>query len=60
MLCRNLVSYESSIADESGAKLLTCSLVHEHEMDFATGDDIRGTARRLAAHSRSDAVETFR
>ena len=59
MLCRNLVSETSELTDEDGAKILTCSLVHEDDMDFATSDDIRGAVRRLAGHADSDTKAMF-
>ena len=48
MLCRNLYSESSGLVDEDGSDMLTCSLLHEGELDFATDEDIRGSARRLA------------
>lgn len=51
MLCLNLYSKKSEIVDENGENLLTCTLVHEDELHFASDDDIRGAVRRLAAKS---------
>jgi hypothetical protein len=49
MLCRNLMSVKSKLVDEDGNNLLTCSIIHEDDLDFATDDDIKGTVARLAA-----------
>jgi hypothetical protein len=49
MLCRNLVSVKSKVVDEDGSQLLTCSVVFEEDLDFATDKDLRGTISRLAA-----------
>jgi hypothetical protein len=49
MLCRNLMSVKSNLVDEDGENLLTCSIVFEEELDFATDSDIKGTVARLAA-----------
>ena len=51
ILCRNLFATASGIADEEGADMLTCNLLHEGDLDMATDDDIRGTVRRLAARA---------
>ena len=49
MLCRNLLSKASRLVDEDGDDVLTCSLIHESELDFASDSDVRGSVRRLAA-----------
>jgi hypothetical protein len=49
MLCRNLVSVKSQVVDEDGSNLLTCSVVFEKDLDFASDEDILGTISRLAA-----------
>ena len=49
MLCRNLMSVKSDLVASDGTKLLTCSLVFEKSLDFATSDDIFGSVKRLAA-----------
>ena len=49
MLCRNLMSEKSNLVGEDGEDILTCSIVHEADLDFATDDDIKGTVARLAA-----------
>jgi hypothetical protein len=59
MLCRNLYSTKSEIVDEDGSNLLTCSLIHESELDFATDEDIRGSVRRLAAKHASEPPAVF-
>lgn len=60
LLCRNLVSEKSEVICEDGTNLLTCSIIHEHELDFATDADIRGSVRRLAALKVTDAIGVFR
>lgn len=59
MLCRNLMSEDSGLVDEDGTNLLTCTLVHESELDFATDADIRGSVRRLAARHGQDTQAIF-
>lgn len=59
MLCRNLVSKESDIVAEDGTNLLTCSLIHEHELDMATDADIREAVQRLAAFKETDTAVMF-
>lgn len=59
MLCLNLYSSKSQIVDEDGEDMLTCSLVHEHELHFATDEDVRGAVRRLAAFKVTDPPRTF-
>ena len=49
-LCRNLFAITTAVADEeTGETLLAASLIFEHELDFATDSDIRGTMARLVA-----------
>ena len=60
MLCSNLVSVSSGLVDESGDDILTCSLVFENQLRFASDDDVKGTIRRLRAHTRSDSAKTFK
>ena len=48
MECRNLVATETRLATDAGAWLFKCSLIHEHDMDFATDDDVKGSVARLA------------
>ena len=50
MLCLNLRTSESEIVDEDGRNLLVCSAIHEHELVFATDQDIRGAVNRLSTH----------
>jgi len=59
MLCKNLYSEASELVDEDGDDLLTCTLVHEAELDFATDADIKGAVRRLAAHATTDPAAIF-
>ena len=59
MLCRNLVSVDSGLTDEDGGQMLSCSLLHDAELDPATDDDIRGSVRRLAAHAATDSAVMF-
>lgn len=57
MLCRNLLSRRSTVLGEDGNPLLTCSVIFESELDFATDADIRGTLLRLAEdHGRVTAT----
>ena len=49
MICRNLHSIKSAVVGEDGSNLLTCRFVNEAEIEFATGAEIRGSVRRLAA-----------
>ena len=60
MLCRNLVSEKSELVDEDGTDLLTCSIIHESDIDFANDADIRGSVRRLAAHRLTDSNPIFK
>lgn len=59
MLCRNLYSESSELADEDGSDLLTCSLIYESQLDFATDEDIRSSVRRLAARRATETTVTF-
>jgi len=49
-ICRNLIAHASAIKDEEGAAILTSSIIHEEELDFATDDDVRESVMRLAQH----------
>jgi len=60
MLCSNLVSVSSGLVDEDGDDILTCSLVFEDQLRFASDDDVNGTIRRLKAHKRSDSAKVFK
>ena len=60
MLCRNLHTEKSAVVGEDGTNLLTCSLIHEADLDFATADDIRGSARRLAGWRGHESAGDFR
>jgi hypothetical protein len=60
MLCRNLYSRESELVDEDGTNLLTCSLIFEADLDFATDGDIRGSVRRLATSYATDPTPIFK
>lgn len=59
MLCRNLYSEKSELTAEDGSKMLTCTLIHESDLDFATDDDIRGSVRRLADSRATDSKQMF-
>ena len=50
MCCKNLYTATSEIAngEDDEENILTCSLLKERDLDFATDEDIRGTVRRLA------------
>ena len=60
MLCRNLYSRASGVTEEDGTEMLTCSIVRECELDFATDDEIRGSVRRLAAMKGQVSSEEFK
>ena len=45
LICRNRLTIESELCEE--ADELTCNLVFEEETDFATDEDIRGTAQHI-------------
>ena len=60
MLCRNAFSEKSELVDEDGTELLTCSIIDEEVLSFATNDDIRGAVRRLAAFQETDSVGDFK
>jgi hypothetical protein len=60
MLCRNLYSEASGLVDEDGSDMLTCSLLHENELDFANDEDIRGSVRRLAEKRHTASAEDFK
>ena len=60
MFCRNLVSQKSDLVDEDdGDELLTCSVIHDRDLDFATDEDIKDTCRRLAACQHTLSREHF-
>lgn len=59
MLCRNLFSEKSGLADEDGNDMLTCNLIHENELDMATDADIFGSVRRLAARFGEEPTAMF-
>ena len=50
----------SDLVDADGSDMLTCSLMFEHELDFATDDDIHGAVRRLAAKEGTCSKAEFR
>jgi hypothetical protein len=60
MLCRNLYTQKSQLVAEDGSHMLTCSLIHEADLDFATDDDIRGSVRRLAVRHATDSNVVFK
>ena len=60
MLCRNLVSVASGLVDDAGDETLTCSLVFEDDLQFATDDDVTGSITRLKAHRNTDTVGEFK
>ena len=47
LLCTNLVSAKSGLADQDGEDLLTCSSYSLNEIVLATDSDIAGTCQRL-------------
>ena len=60
VLCSNLYSEKSGIIDEDGTDHLTCEIVHESDLHFASDSDIKGAVARLDAYSRTDDVESFK
>jgi hypothetical protein len=60
VLCSNLYSEKSGIIDEDGTDHLTCEIVHEADLHFASDSDIKGAVARLDAYSRTDDVESFK
>lgn len=59
MLCLNLYTRKSEIVDEDGEHLLTCTLVQESELHFATDADVRGSVRRLASKQLTEPPKLF-
>ena len=59
MLCLNLFAQKSGIVDEDGEDTLTCTLIHESELHFASNTDVRGAVRRLHACKATDAPGMF-
>ena len=59
MLCANLYTRSSGITDEDGTELLTCSVVHESELVFATDNTVIATVDRLAARKNVDSSAVF-
>jgi len=58
MLCLNLLSLSTGVFrndddadsdDDLSGEMLSCSILHERDLHFATDEDIRGTVRRLDA-----------
>lgn len=47
-LCTNLFSQRSDIVGEDGSNLLTCSILHESDLHFATDSNIFDAVDRLA------------
>ncbi len=60
LLCRNLFAITTDVVDlETGDTLLAASLLFEHELDFATDADIRGTIARLAQQKAVMTADMF-
>ena len=57
MLCKNVVSTPSGLADSDGADILVCSVVHEDECLFATDDEVRGATKRVAGYKLSSTTK---
>ena len=59
MLCLNLYTEKSELVGDDEEHLLTCTLVHEAELHFASDADVRGSVHRLAARRLTDNAWTF-
>ena len=49
MLCLNLYTEKSELVGDDETHVLTCTLLHEAELHFASDADVRGSVHRLAA-----------
>ena len=49
LLCRNIFSEESRVADEDGPMQLRCNVRGRCQLDLATSEELRETVRRLEA-----------
>ena len=59
ILCRNLFTAKSRIVDEDRTNLLRCNVIRDSELIPATNDDLRRTARQLAAAHGTMSKERF-
>ena len=59
MLCKNLVSRASPITQHDGSHLLVCGALHEHQLAFASDEDIKGSIRRLCGFKRTATKTEF-
>jgi len=60
ILCRNLSSHASEVADEDGTFELRCNVTKKSELDLATSQDLRHAVRRLEALKLTDNPDTFK
>ena len=59
-ICRKLVSAPSGICNADGEDLLVCSLLHEHQLQFATDAEVRGSIDRLKRFKLTDNPPNFK
>ena len=60
MLCKNLIAEMSGAVDADGTNILVCSLIHEHQLQFASDAEIRRTIDRLAGFKSTDSNQDFK
>ena len=60
MLCSNLIAEASGLVDAYGGDIVVCSLIHEHQLCFATDRSVRATLNRLAAFKLTDGSTAFK
>jgi hypothetical protein len=60
MLCSNLIAEASGLVDAYGGDIVVCSLIHEHQLCFATDRSVRGALNRLAAFKLTDGKTAFK
>ena len=59
MLCRNVVSMKSDLADVDADGNVFCNIIKVDDVDFATDDDIVGSVKRLHRCRLTDSTEDF-
>ena len=60
MLCLNLYTRQSGVAQEGGTRLLVCDAIDEGGLKIATDAQVRGTVNRLAVRSTTDEPSLFK
>ena len=60
MLCLNLYTRQSGVAQEDGTRLLVCDAIDESGLKIATDAQVRGTVNRLAVRSTTDEPSLFK